>query len=163
MEKFSEDFSSIYQAYYARIKKLCLGYTHSIDEAEDLVQETFLSAWKHWHQFNGLSSRTTWIYRIAVNKCLTHIKKANQRSNTLKEIEIQPTTQDNDKNEAIHLLYDAINELDKVDRLLITMFLDELAYKEIAEVLGLRENTVAVRIHRIKIKLTEIFNTYEKI
>lgn len=162
MENVTEEFSSVYRNYHARIKKLCLGYTHSIDEAEDLVQETFLSAWKHWNKFNGHSSRTTWIYRIAVNKCLSHIKKTNQRSNIINEIAEQPLA-DNEKNEAINLLYDAINELEKVDRLLITMFLDELAYKEIAEILGLRENSIAVRIHRIKIKLTEIFNRHEKL
>jgi RNA polymerase sigma factor (sigma-70 family) len=162
MEKFNEEFSSIYRKYGSKIKKLCLGYTHSADEAEDLTQETFLSAWKHWDSFHGHSSRTTWIYRIAVNKCLTHIKKNNLRSAGVKEILEQPQP-DDDKQEAVNFLYDAINELEKVDRLLITMYLDELAYKEIAEVLGIRENTVAVKIHRIKIQLTQIFKRYEKL
>lgn len=161
MESFNEEFSSIYREYCTRIKKLCLGYTHSVDEADDLVQDTFLSAWKYWNSFHGHASRTTWIYRIAVNKCLSHIKKTNQQSDALKEMVVQPQG-DKEKNDAASRLYDAINKLEKVDRLLISMYLDELAYKEIAEVLGIRENTVAVRIHRIKIQLTKIFNRHEE-
>jgi RNA polymerase sigma-70 factor (ECF subfamily) len=163
MENVDEEFSSVYQDYYPRIKKLCLGYIHSSGEAEDLVQETFLSAWKHWKSFKGNSSRTTWIYRIAVNKCLSHIKKANRRTHILKEVIEHPEADHPEKNENIALLYKAINELQKADRLLIIMFLDELTYNEIAEVLGMRENTVAVKIHRIKKQLTEIFNRYERL
>jgi RNA polymerase sigma factor (sigma-70 family) len=162
MEMFNEEFSSIYQNYNAKIAKLCLGYTHSVEEAEDLVQDTFLSAWKHWNSFQGHSSRKTWIYRIAINKCLSHIKRKHQRSDAIKEMVEHPHAY-NEKNEAINLLYDAINKLEKLDRLLISMYLDELAYREIAEVLGIKENTVAVKIHRIKIQLTEIFNRHEKL
>ncbi len=162
MENFEAEFSSIYRDYYSRIKKLCLGYTHSISEAEDLVQETFLSAWKHWKSFRGNASRTTWIYRIAVNKCLSHVNKVSRKSEVIKDI-IEEQAVDYHPYEDLERLYNAINELEKVDRLLITMFLDELAYKEIAEVLGMRENTIAVRIHRIKKQLTDIFNRYEKL
>lgn len=162
MDNISEEFSSIYQEYSSKIKSLCFGYTNSIDEADDLSQETFLSAWKHWDKFNGQSSRTTWIYRIAINKCLTHIKKNESKAIDIIEIEKELAIND-EKNENINLLYKAINKLENIDRLIITMFLDELSYKQIAEVLGIRENSVAVRIHRIKLKLTEIFNNYEKI
>ncbi|SMD43967.1 RNA polymerase sigma-70 factor, ECF subfamily [Aquiflexum balticum DSM 16537] len=162
MDNISEEFSSIYLEYSSKIKSLCFGYTNSIDEADDLSQETFLSAWKHWDKFNGQSSRTTWIYRIAINKCLTHIKKNESKAIDIKEIEKELAIND-EKNENINLLYKAINKLENIDRLIITMFLDELSYKQIAEVLGIRENSVAVRIHRIKLKLTEIFNNYEKI
>lgn len=162
MNTIDDEFSSIYLEYYARIKKLCFGYTNSIDEAEDLTQETFLSAWKHWSKFNGQSSRTTWIYRIAINKCLTHIKLNETRfkySYELRE-ELSSNEEDDDK---IGLLYKAIHKLEKIDRLIATMFLEELSYREISDVLGIKENSIAVRIHRIKIKLTDIFNSYERI
>ncbi|WP_194976497.1 RNA polymerase sigma factor [Aquiflexum lacus] len=162
MDNISEEFSSIYLEYSSKIKSLCFGYTNSIHEADDLTQETFLSAWKHWDKFNGQSSRTTWIYRIAINKCLTYIKKNESKAIDIKEIE-KVLANNDEKNENINLLYKAINKLENIDRLIITMFLDELSYKQIAEVLGIRENSVAVRIHRIKLKLTEIFNNYEKI
>lgn len=162
MDNTSEEFSFYYQKYSGKIKNLCYGYTNSSDEADDLTQETFLSAWTHWNKFNGLSTRSTWIYRIAVNKCLSFIKK-----NELKTIEINEIKKaiviDENISENMSLLYNAINNLDKIDRLIITMFLDELSYKQIAEVLAIKENTIAVRIHRIKLKLTKMFNNYERI
>ena len=74
MEKFDDEFTLVYKAYYLKIRKLCFGYTHSLEQAEDLAQETFLSAWKYWGNFKWQSSRNTWIYRIAVNTCLSFIK-----------------------------------------------------------------------------------------
>jgi RNA polymerase sigma-70 factor (ECF subfamily) len=90
------------------------------------------------------------------------MKETIRRPDVVKEIK-EHSGAYQDHNEDVQLLYDAINKLDKVDRLLITMYLDELAYKEIAEVLGMRENTIAVRIHRIKKQLTEYFQRYEKL
>jgi len=162
MDHISEEFSFIYLEYSSKIKNLCFGYTNSMDEADDLTQETFLSAWKHWDKFRGQSSRTTWIYRIAINKCLSFIKKNESKALDINDIKnmqvINEVNQDH-----LSLLYKSINKLDKIDRLIITMFLDELSYKQIAEVLGIKENSIAVRIHRIKLKLTEIFNKYEGI
>lgn len=162
MDNISEEFSSIYLEYNGKIKNLCFGYTNSIHEADDLTQETFLSAWKHWNKFNGQSSRTTWIYRIAINKCLTHIKQSKSKGKNINEIQNVMAFNDDD-NENVTLLYKAINKLDKIDRLIITMFLDELSYKQIAEILGIKENSIAVRIYRIKLKLTKVFNNYERI
>ena len=86
MEKFDDEFTLVYKAYYLKIRKLCFGYTHSLEQAEDLAQETFLSAWKYWGNFKWQSSRNTWIYRIAVNKCLSHIKVEQRRPDVLEEV-----------------------------------------------------------------------------
>jgi RNA polymerase sigma-70 factor (ECF subfamily) len=162
MSGVDSEFSAIFDAYYARIRKLCLGYTNSPEEAEDLVQDTFLSAWQHWNAFRGQSARPTWLYRIAVNKCLSHLKKKD-RSNSAHMNFHQEQIDQVDVKGDITILYMAINRLEKLDRLLISLYLDEFSYREIAEVLGLRENTIAVKIHRLKKQLTEIFNSYERV
>lgn len=162
MNHVDKEFSEIYESYYSRMKKLCYGYTRSLELSEDLVQETFLSAWKHWDSFKGQSSRTTWIYRIAVNKCLSYIQKSSYKNEVLKE-QLEHAELVTNIEEDIQHLYNAINQLEKVDRLLISMYLDELAYREIADVLGMKENAVAVRMHRIKKQLTIIFNRNEKL
>lgn len=165
METKDSAFREIYEANSKRIYRLCFTYTADSAAANDLLQETFLKVWQNLDKFRNQAMISTWIYRIAVNTCLTYLKSEKRQAKD----ELTPFIAENEKEEVsgkkeeIDMLYQCISKLEESERLLITMVLDELPYPEIAEVSGISEGNLRVKIHRIKQKLTELYNHYEKL
>ena len=159
-----EQFTALYKEYAAGIKKLCLGYTGDAVLAQDLLQETFIAVWNNMQKFRADSKWSTWIYRIAVNTCLTQLRKKKE---TIVDIEnshyVMLPDDVNTKEQEVQLLYKCISQLPETDRLVITMVLEETPYEEIANITSITENNLRVKIHRIKKQLTEIYNSYERL
>lgn len=165
MTKQEQLFKGIFEANSKKIYHLCFGYTNDEDAANDLLQETFLKVWQNLDKFREQSQISTWIYRIAVNTCLTYLKKEkrqNKEALTPNIIENQ-VEEVSDKQEQVSLLYTCISKLEENERLIITMVMDELPYPQIAEISGISDGNLRVKIHRIKLKLTELYNHYEKL
>jgi RNA polymerase sigma factor (sigma-70 family) len=157
-------FKDIFKANSKKIYHLCYGYTGDEDAANDLMQETFMKVWQNLDKFRNQALISTWIYRIAVNTCLSYLrveKRQGKDEITDTIIETQPEVI-SEKNDQIAQLYKCIAKLDENERLIITMFLDEVPYNEIAEISGISEGNLRVKIHRIKAKLTELYNKYER-
>lgn len=158
-------FKEIFDKNSKKIFHLCYGYTGDKDSANDLLQETFLKVWQNLDKFRNKSLISTWIYRIAVNTCLTYLRsEKKQAKDELTENIIETKIEEiSEKNEQVALLYQSISKLEENDRLIITMVLDELPYNEIAEISGISEGNLRVKIHRIKQKLTELYNQHAAI
>lgn len=153
-----ENFESIYRQYSPGIKRICLNYIGDELLSDDLLQETFIIVWKNFDQFRNESKISTWIYRIAVNICLTSIKKrkkeiwvSDDHLNFISEDETYDNTKD------LNFLNKCITELKEADRIIITLVLEEKPYDEISDIMGISENNLRVKIHRIKKELTEKF------
>ena len=142
-----------------------MGYTGDSDAANDLLQETFLKVWQNLDKFRNQSMISTWIYRIAVNTCLTYLKKEKRAAKDELTPNIIETKEEevSEKQEQIATLYKCIAKLEESERLIITMVMDELPYPEIAEISGISEGNLRVKIHRIKHKLTELYNQHERL
>lgn len=158
-------FKQIFDDNSKKIFNLCYGYTGDVDSANDLMQETFLKVWQNLDKFRQKSLISTWIYRIAVNTCLTFLRsEKRQAKDELTENIIENKIEEySEKNEQIAILYKSISKLEENDRLIITMVLDELPYQQIAEISGISEGNLRVKIHRIKQKLTELYNQHARI
>ncbi|WP_256004698.1 MULTISPECIES: RNA polymerase sigma factor [Pedobacter] len=165
MESKDHLFKQIFDTNSKKIFHLCYGYTGDKDAANDLLQETFLKVWQNLEKFRNKSQISTWIYRIAVNTCLTYLRsEKRQAKDELTDNIIETRAEEHsEKNEQIALLYQSIAKLEENDRFIITMVLDELPYAEIAEISGISEGNLRVKIHRIKQKLTELYNQHARI
>ncbi len=158
------DFKKILEDNKDRIYRICCAYVLDRDDRDDLYQEIIINIWKNLDKFEGRSQISTWIYRIAVNTSLLHIKKAGKRNSLHTEINdnTHNLPEDNDKEEKIKTgsliekLYECIQKLTELDRLIISMVLDELSYKEIADVTGINVSNAGVRINRIKKTLNKM-------
>ncbi|HCN82223.1 MAG TPA: RNA polymerase subunit sigma-24, partial [Sphingobacteriaceae bacterium] len=130
-----------------------------------LMQETFIKVWQNLDKFRNQSLISTWIYRIAVNTCLSYLRvEKRQAKDELTDNIIENKQEEvSDKNEQVSLLYKCISQLEENERILITMVLDEVPYHEIAQVSGISEGNLRVKIHRIKQKLTELYNRHERL
>jgi len=158
-------FKQIFEANSKKIFHLCYGYTGDDDAANDLLQETFLKVWQNLEKFRNQAMISTWIYRIAVNTCLTYLRSEKRQAKDELTPFIAETKMDevSDNNEQVNLLYKCISKLEESERIIITMVLDEMPYPEIAEISGISEGNLRVKIHRIKQRLTELYNQYERL
>ncbi|CAI8720078.1 RNA polymerase sigma factor [Chryseobacterium sp. IT-36CA2] len=149
-------FEEIYELYWQRIFRLCMGYVNDADLAQDLAQETFIIVWQQLPKFRNESSIGTWIFRIASNNCLRQIEKEKKFTKTDLPVNLEEKKQESMEPQ-IQMLYQFISELPETDRIIISLELEEVKQAEIAHIVGLSESNIRVKIHRIKEKLTQKF------
>ena len=144
-------FLELFQRHKAPVQRLCFAYLNSAAEVEDLFQEIMSNVWNALPAFRGESQPGTWLYRIAVNTALLYRRKW-KRGEELTEVADQSAgvQQNLEDQERLAALYAAIAELPGQDRLVITLLLEGLSYREIAEITGLTVNYVGVKLSRIK-------------
>ena len=157
-------FKEIFKSNSKKIYHLCYGYTGDDDAANDLMQDTFMKVWQNLDKFRNQAMISTWIYRIAVNTCLSWLRvEKRQAKDQLTDSIIENKEEEvSEKHDQVALLYKCISQLEETERIIISMVLEELPYSEIAEISGVSEGNLRVKIHRIKHKLTEIYNRYER-
>ncbi|WP_162416149.1 RNA polymerase sigma factor [Cyclobacterium roseum] len=159
----SKDFYQVsILPFTAIIIKLCRAYTNSQEDYEDYYQEVCLQLWRSRGNFKGQCEWSTWVYRIALNVCLTLLKKRKKAGKTFFASEALPDTVMIEsrafENESLNQLYAAIKHLSEVDRAVILLYLEEKTYQEISEILGTNPNSIGVRINRIKERLKKIYD-----
>jgi RNA polymerase sigma-70 factor (ECF subfamily) len=149
-------FEDIYELYWQKIFRLCMGYVNNSELAQDLAQETFIIVWQQLPKFRHESGIGTWIFRIASNNCLKQIEKEKKFSKADLPVNLEEKKQESLEPQ-IQLLYQFISELPETDRIIISLELEEVKQAEIAGIVGLSESNIRVKIHRIKEKLTKRF------
>lgn len=151
-----QDFKEIYNTYWQRIFRLCMGYVNDYNLAQDMTQETFIIVWEQLPKFRNEAALGTWIFRIASNNCLRQLEKQKRFPKAELPLEIAEEKQANIEPE-IQFLYKCISELPETDRIIISLELENIKQAEIALIVGLSEANIRVKIHRIKEKLTQKF------
>jgi len=154
-------FEEIHKIYWPKVYRQCMGYMNDPDTAKDIAQETFIIVWQQLPKFRGESSIGTWIFRIAVNACLGQIRKDKKMPKSEFPLELFEKSEVSSEPQ-VQFLYKCISELPEIERIIISLELEELKQKEIAKIVGLSESNTRVRIHRIKEKLTKKFQQYER-
>lgn len=150
--------------YGGTVLKVARAYTVSVEECQDLVQEILLQVWQSLPQFQGRSSAQTWFYRVALNTSLNWQRQERRRRVRQQPIfeieEIGVAAADSaqlvSQREVVERLYTAIRQLPKGDAALVLLYLDELSYSQIADVLGISESNVGVKLNRAKKALGEL-------
>ena len=150
-------------AHPGLIFKVVRGCAATPQDQDDLFQDVCLQIWQSIPAFRGEARETTWIYRVAFNTALAWQRGERRRREgheTFLKLDVSPQTQpshaDTPPEEAIiEQLYAAIRQLAKVDASLALMHLDGLSYSEMAEILGISENHIGVKLNRIRKQLAE--------
>ncbi|MCA9138812.1 MAG: RNA polymerase sigma factor [Planctomycetales bacterium] len=165
-----EDPKSIFtrwlEEHSSSVLKVARAYTLTRDECQDLAQEILLQAWRSLPKFQGKSSPATWFYRVALHTAMNwhrndRLRRARQQpfleleDRAINEPECAEQVQ---QREMVEQLYQAIQQLPKTDSALVLLYLEELSYREIAEVLGISESHVGVKLNRAKKALSTLMN-----
>ena len=123
-------------------------------EVEDLYQEVLINLWKAFPQFEGRSTVRTWVWRIALNTCVSIDRKKSRRKDTLPlKIDIDLYNDTDSDTRQIKMLHDRINRLGVFDRAIILLWLENMSYEEIGAIVGISEKNVSVRLVRIREQL----------
>ena len=160
-------FLNAVEEHRHKLLRICSVYAKDEDDTKDLFQEVLINIWKAMPSFKGNSNIGTWMYRITLNVCLRLKTKESRKQKKLlrmdrRAINIYKTeSTDDDQNqqgEKLAQLRNCIKQLNEADKAVITLYLEELPYKEISNITGLTENNIAVKIKRIKTKLLNCLN-----
>jgi RNA polymerase sigma factor (sigma-70 family) len=162
MSSLEKKFLEKIEKHKGVIFKISKMYMDNFDDQKDLFQEITFQVWKAYPTFEGRSAFSTWLYRIALNTAIIFLKSEKRRSFIQNdEVENFKITQ-NDYNEEEELklkkMYDAINQLNAIDKALIFYYLENFSGKEIASQLGITEVNARVKLNRAKEKLKELIN-----
>jgi RNA polymerase sigma factor (sigma-70 family) len=134
-----------------------IAHAYADTDADDLLQEILLQIWRSLASFERRSSIDTWCYRVALSTALTWRRSQGRRKNRIpsESTNLSEVPAATDGHDAVKLLEQFLTTLSKSDRALVLLYLDDLSGSEMADVMGLSEGTLRVRIHRIKQKLAQ--------
>lgn len=165
-----DEFRRLVEKYRDTVFRTAVGFVHNSEEAEDLTQEIFIRTYCSLEQFEGKSEFSTWLYRIAVNVCTTHVSRLRRRNffrltgDCLREAldirspEKNPLERmvENEKNRAIRRAIDGLPEKQHIAFTLSKY--NEMPQKEIACVMQISEGAVEQLLQRAKINLQKKLN-----
>lgn len=148
----------IIQEYSASLFKICLGYSDSFEDAEDLLQEVFVNVWKGLESFREEANIKTWLYRVTVNTCLLKMRKKSIKTISVDNISqswisVHPQKEES-RSDSFELLHQYIQKLAHKEKSIILLYLEGLTHQDIANVVGISPNYVGVKISRIKQNLS---------
>ncbi len=151
-------FLSLADEYKDVVAKVCSVYSSASAPFADLYQEVLANLWVGLDSYRGEAKASTWIYRIAINTCITWHRRNRRFSDNVVPLEgIQaPAVEDSATAAECRELYRLIGLLEPVEKAIVTLWLDEKSYEEIASVMGITKANVATRMHRIRAKLARL-------
>ncbi|MBX2871426.1 MAG: sigma-70 family RNA polymerase sigma factor [Saprospiraceae bacterium] len=158
-------FDEWLQAYKGVLIKVVRSYALVRNDQEELFQVVCVELWKSIANYRGEASVATWVYRVALYAAMAWNKKEKKhRANKdpIKGTEQLLIVQPEQKSEKLNWLYQQLNQLNEVDRSLMLLLLDDFSYKEMANILGISETNVGVKINRIKKKLSAKSSSFFK-
>lgn len=154
MENSKKDFELLVSRYESTIYSICYMYAKSKPEQDDLFQESLVNIWRSMESFREECNLNSWIYRITLNTCISFKRKKRVKVSPMdSEIDLFDTNSSVCKQSK--LLHDRIASLDVVDRAIVLLWLENMSYEEIGQIVGMTVKNISVRLVRIKEKLKQ--------
>lgn len=162
MEK---EFLQIITENQGIIHKVCSIYCDLEEDRRDLFQEILVQLWKSYPSFRSESKFSTWMYRVALNTAITSFKKDKRQPDktgvSYENLHLAEELYDTGAEDQIKMLNQAVSQLTGIEKSIILLFLEDKKYEEIAEITGITQNYVRVKMNRIKKKLKLLMNQEE--
>jgi RNA polymerase sigma-70 factor, ECF subfamily len=166
----NENLESLFKSWLIEhegaVLKVARAYTLTTEDCQDLAQEILLQVWRSLPQFQGRASATTWFYRVALNTALGwHRKERRRRVRQRPILEVEDRSaagldgaQQAAQRDLVERLYAAIRRLPRAEAAMVLLYLDDLSYRQMAEVLGISEGNVGVKLNRARKALARLMN-----
>lgn len=163
-------FTVLLRRHRGLVWRVALGFFGNPQDAEDMTQEVFFTAYRKLNQFKGEASFRTWLHRIATNRCKNELRRRSRRLRTAGEPfeEIVTATVDASPGpeevtigrRGLQRLALAMESLSREERALLRLVeIDQTPYREVAETLGLSVGAVKMRVLRARAHLREVFDS----
>lgn len=153
-------FEALLQENQGILFKVAYSYCAQPNDRDDLIQEICWQLWRSFPKYDESRKFSTWMYRVALNVAISHLRQANRGapqslsidSDEASEIAAPEPVQPDERITELNRL---IQQLEPLNRALLLLYLEEHSYREIAEVLGISETNVATKISRLKQRIRQ--------
>lgn len=157
MENKDNEFEQVVKKHKSTIYTVCYMFSKDKDEVDDLFQDVLINMWKGFDNFRGESKLDIWIWRVALNTCISDDRKKKRRGETVPlDISMNLYADNDDDSKQIRMLYDRINKLGVIDRAIVLLWLENMSYDEIGAIIGITPKNVSVKLVRIKQQLMKM-------
>lgn len=153
MNLSEQEFSQLVRENKSTIYTVCYMFSKDHDEVADLFQEVLIKLWSGIKSFENKSDIKTWIYRVALNTCISIDRKKKRKNKTELSMDINFFTDKDYDTEQVNILHQRISRLQPLDRAIVLLWLESIPYDEIASIIGITPKNVSVRLVRIRQQL----------
>ena len=150
MELSETEFGRIIRENKGTIYTVCYMFSKDKEEVDDLFQEALIKLWQ------GNSDLKTWIYKVTLNSCISIDRKKKSRKTQPLMEGINLFDQNDADNRQTDMLHARIQRLQPFDRAIVLLWLENMSYQEIAQIVGIDVKNVSVRLYRIKEQLKQM-------
>ena len=158
MNELESKFAQIIKQNKSTIYTVCYMFSKDADEVNDLFQEAVINMWRGFEGFENRSNVKTWIYRVALNTCISLDRKNRRTSSEPLSMDINLFEDHDADSRQVDMLHDRISRLQPFDRAIVLLWLENMPYEEIGQVVGITTTSVATRLYRIKEQLKKMNN-----
>ena len=151
-------FELLVRQHKRTIYTVCYMFSRNKAEIDDLFQEILIRLWNGFDNYEGRSTAQTWIYRVALNTCITMDRKKRRQPETSLSMDINLFRDNDDDTKQVDMLHQRISQLKPFDRAIVLLWLENLSYEEIGQIVGISTKNVSVRLFRIKEQLKQMSN-----
>ncbi len=161
-DSLKEQFLELLESHQNIVHKVCRIYSRDQASHDDLFQEISIQLWQAYPKFRGESKFSTWMYRVALNTAITSYRKEKRQRQHLDiddfSYALKSEPYDNTMDQQMDALYNAIAQLNDIDKALVLLYVEDNSYFEISQTLGISEVNARVKMNRIKTKLKTLIN-----
>ena len=158
MNNTEQQFSQLVKDNRSTIYSVCYMFSNDADEVADLFQEVLVKLWNGYGSFQGKSDIKTWIYRVTLNTCITIDRKKRRNRKAELSMDVDYFDSLELSSAQVRMLHDRIARLQPLDRAIILLWLEQISYDEIGEIVGISAKNVSVRLTRIRVQLKKMSN-----
>ncbi len=158
MTDTERQFAKTVREHKSTIYTVCYMFSKDDDEVNDLFQEVLINLWKGYESFGHRSDIRTWIYRVAFNTCISMDRKKRRSATVRLEMDINLFEDRDEDTRQVDLLHKRIQRLQPFDRAIVLLWLEDLSYEEIGQIVGISTKNVSVRLFRIREQLKNMSN-----
>ena len=156
MNSQEQAFARLVKEQKNTIYTVCYMFSKEQDEVNDLFQEILVNLCKGFEGFEGRSNIRTWVYRVSLNTCISQDRKKKKNKSVPLSMDIDLFNDSDDDTRQVEMLRSRINKLGPFDRAIILLWLENMSYEEIGQVVGISTKNVSVRLFRIKEQLKKM-------
>lgn len=154
MDSLELDFARVVREHKGTVYMVCYMFSKDEEEVADLFQDILVNLWKGFAKFRGDSSIRTWVYRVSLNTCISAERKKKRKGETVPlDMNINLFDDSVEDMKQIRMLQGRISRLGPFDRAIVLLWLENLSYDEIGDIVGISAKNVSVRLFRIKEQL----------
>ena len=159
MTTLEKQFAQTVAEHKSTIYTVCYMFSKDADEVNDLFQEVLVNLWKGFDNFEHRSDIKTWIYRVALNTCISVDRKRRRHSAEVRlTMDINLFEDRDEDTRQVDMLHKRIARLQPFDRAIVLLWLENLPYEEIGQIVGITAKNVSVRLYRIREQLKPMSN-----